>query len=321
MADAIQDRFRRLLLLVPFVLAHQGVPVADVCRRFGITRAQLVADLNLLFVCGLPGYGPGDLIDAYVDGGGVWIRMADYFHRPLRLTPAEGLLLYAGARALAAAGVADDALGRAIDRVGAALGPNVLQGVSVGLEEAVGLETIREALLRDRRIRIVYQARSTEQTTERKVDPWAVFLASGRWYLAGWCHRVEDERVFRVDRMQSVTLLDEEARAPDDVDLSRYGSPDFQSGGTRTVVLDVAPEAGWVVDHYPIASKEPVGDGWVRIRLHAGGTAWLERLLLSLGRRARVVEPGDLAARVRELACRLAARYEVPPDGSAPPAA
>ena len=317
MAEAIQERFRRLLLLVPYVLAHQGAPVTEVCRRFGITRAQLMADLNLLFVCGLPGYGPGDLIDAYVDGDGVWIRMAEYFHRPLRLTPGEGLLLYAGARALAAAGVADDALGRAIDRVRAALGPNVLEGVSVGLEEAAGIETIREALLRDRRIRIVYQARSTEETTERTVDPWAVFLASGRWYLAGWCHKVDDERVFRVDRMRSVTLLDEEARAPDDIDLSRYGSPDFspaEGEGVPAVVLDIAPEAGWVVDHYPIASKEQLKDGWVRIRLHAGGTAWLERLLLSLGKRARVVEPEDLGARVRELACRLAARYALPAE-------
>jgi proteasome accessory factor C len=315
-AESIQERFRRLLLLVPFVLARQGVAVPEVCRRFGITRAQLVADLDLLFVCGLPGYGPGDLIDAYVDGDGVWIRMAEYFHRPLRLTPAEGLLLFAGARALAAAGVADDALGRAIERLGEALGPHVLEGVAVGLEEAAGLETIREALLRDRRIRIVYQARSTERTTDRAVDPWAVFLASGRWYLAGWCHKVDDERVFRVDRMQSVTLLDEEAKAPADVDLSRYANLHIQGEDVRAVVLEVAPEAGWVVEHYQIASKEPVGGGWVRIRLNAGGTAWLERLLLSLGTRARVVEPEDLAVRVRELACRLAARYREGGSGS-----
>jgi proteasome accessory factor C len=314
-AEPVQERFRRLLLLVPFVLARQGVPVAEVCQRFGITKAQLMGDLNLLFVCGLPGYGPGDLIDAYVDGDEVWIRTAEYFHRPLRLTPTEGLLLYAGAQALAAAGVADDALGRAIDRVRAALGPNVADGVSVGLEEAAGLETIREAIQHERRIHIVYQARSTEQTTERAVDPWAVFLASGRWYLAGWCHNVSDERVFRVDRMQSVTILDEQARIPDDVNLSRYAAPDFAGDGVRAVVLDIAPEAGWVVDQYPIASKEGIGDGWVRIRLNAGGTAWLERLLLSLGARARVVEPEDLKVRVRELACRLAARYAVAGEG------
>jgi proteasome accessory factor C len=312
-AEPVHDRFRRLLLLVPFVLARQGVPVTEVCERFGITRSQLMADLNLLLVCGLPGYGPGDLIDAFVDGDEVWIRTAEYFHRPLRLTPAEGLLLYAGAQALAAAGVADDALGRAIERVRAALGPNVLDGVSVGLEEAAGLETIREAIQRGRRIRIVYQARSTERTTERAVDPWAVFLASGRWYLAGWCHNVADERVFRVDRMQSVVILDERAQVPDDVDLTRLASPAFDGEGVQAVVLEVAPEARWVVDHYPITAKEQIGQGWVRVRLRAGGTAWLERLVLSLGARARVVEPQDLKVRVHELACRLASRYGTSP--------
>lgn len=318
--ESVQERFRRLLLLVPFVLAREGVPVAELCRRFGITRAQLMADLNLLLVCGLPGYGPGDLIDAYVDGDEVSIRTADPFHRPLRLTPTEGLLLYAGAQALAAAGVADDALGRAIERLRTALGPNVLDAVSVGFEESAGLETIRQAIQHGRRIRIVYQARSTEQTTDRSVDPWAVFLASGRWYLAGWCHNVADERVFRVDRMQSVEILDDPARIPGDVDLTRYGTPSFEGEGVQEVVLEVAPEARWVAGHYPIASKEEIGQGWTRIRLQAGGTAWLERLVLSLGARARVAGPPDLAARVRDLACRLAARYAEPsPPGPAGP--
>ncbi|HEY8201930.1 MAG TPA: WYL domain-containing protein, partial [Actinomycetota bacterium] len=67
------------------------------------------------------------------------------------------------------------------------------------------------------------------------------------------------------------------------------------------------------VDHYPITAKEQIGQGWVRVRLRAGGTAWLERLVLSLGARARVVEPQDLKVRVHELACRLASRYGTSP--------
>ena len=107
MAESLEERFRRLLTMVPYMVKHPGVSVSDVRKRFGITRSQLVADLNLLFVCGLPGYGPGDLIEAFVDGSRAWIRLADYFSRPLRLTAAEGLLLYSGARALSAAGAGD----------------------------------------------------------------------------------------------------------------------------------------------------------------------------------------------------------------------
>ncbi|TMK44628.1 MAG: WYL domain-containing protein, partial [Actinobacteria bacterium] len=104
MAESLEERFRRLLTMVPYIVKHPGVSVRDIRSRFGITRSQLVADLNLLFVCGLPGYGPGDLIEAFVDGSRVWIRLADYFARPLRLTAAEGLLLYSGARALSSSG-------------------------------------------------------------------------------------------------------------------------------------------------------------------------------------------------------------------------
>ena len=310
MAEPLEERFRRLLIMVPYVVRNPGVSVADVRKRFGITRSQLVADLNLLFVCGLPGYGPGDLIEAFVDGNRVWIRLADYFSRPLRLTAAEGLLLYAGARALAAAGAGDEALERAVRRLERALGPDVLSRVSVELEGAGELATVREALFLQRRLHLVYYAHSRDETTERDVDPWALFLSGGRWYLVGWCHRVSDERIFRLDRIRSVRLLDTPAEVPRDVDLSRYEALYVQGALDRAVTLDLAPQAAaWVAESYPLESREPLEDGWVRVHLTAGGTAWLEKLLVRLGGQARVVEPAELAERTRQLACRLAERY------------
>lgn len=310
MAETLEGRFRRLLLLVPYVIRNPGVEVKEVCRRFEIGRPQLMADLNLLFVCGLPGYGPGDLIEATVEGGRVWIRMADYFSRPLRLTAAEALLLYAGAKAMLAAGVGDEALERAIPRLETALGPDVLSRVRLELAGVEGLAAVREAITSRRRLHLVYHAHSRDETTERDVDPWALFLSGGWWYLLGWCHRVQDERVFRVDRMRQVTVLEAAATVPDDVDLSRYGSVYVEAPGATPVTLDLAPEAvGWVGERYPLESREPQEDGWVRVRLSAGGTAWLERLLVRLGTRARVVEPAVLGERVRDLACRLAQRY------------
>lgn len=308
--ESLEERFRRLLTMVPYLVRHPGVSVRDVRSRFGITRAQLVADLNLLFVCGLPGYGPGDLIEAFVDGSRVWIRLADYFSRPLRLTPAEGLLLYSGARALSAAGAGDAALDRAVQALEQALGPDVLSRVSVELEGAGELATVREALLAKRRLHLVYYAHSRDETTERDVDPWALFLSGGRWYLVGWCHRVDDERIFRLDRIRAVHLLDIPVDVPADVDLSKYESLYVQGALDAAVTLDLAPQAAaWVAESYPLESQEALDDGWIRVHLSAGGTAWLEKLLLRLGPQARVVSPPELAERTRALACRLAERY------------
>ena len=310
MAEPLEDRFRRLLTMVPFIVRSPGVRVSEVRQRFGISRSQLVADLNLLFVCGLPGYGPGDLMEAFVDGDRVWIRLADYFSRPLRLTPAEGLLLYAGARAMAAAGAGDAALERAVQQLELALGPEVVSRISVELEGGGELGVVREGLLTKRRLHLVYYAHSRDETTERDVDPWALFLSGGRWYLVGWCHRVGDERIFRLDRIRSVSLLEQAAAIPDDVDLTRYESLYVQRARDTLVVLDLAPQAAaWVRESYPLQASELLADGWVRVRLTAGGTAWLEKLLLRLGAQARVVEPAELAERTRQLACRLAERY------------
>lgn len=297
--------------MVPYVLKTSGASVSDVCKRFGIARSQLISDLNLLFMCGLPGYGPGDLIEAVIDGDNVTIRMADYFSRPLRLTPAEGLLLYSGAQAMEAAGAGTPSLRSATEHIRDALGAEALKRVAIGVEATPELETVRLALESRRRLRLVYQSASKDEVTERDVDPWAVFLSAGHWYLVGWCHLVTDERIFRVDRMKSVEMLADPAPVPEEVDLAKYESLYVQGPESVPVVLDISPEASWVMDYYPLVSQEEIDDGWMRITLSTGGTAWLERLILRLGQNARILEPRWLHDRVRELACRLLERYRV----------
>lgn len=309
MTDNLEERFRRLLLMVPYVIRSDGVPVKQVCERFGLKRSELVADLNLLFMCGLPGYGPGDLIEAYIDEGQVWIRMADYFSRPMRLTPAEGLLLYAGAQALAAVGGPDAALDRAVERLKEALSPGALERVNVGLEAPKELTVIKQALEDRYRLHLVYQSQSKDEVTERDVDPWALLLSEGRWYLVGYCHRVNDERIFRLDRMREVTQTAVKSEIPDDFDLSQYSSVYFESPQSTEVTLDLAPRANWVCDYYPLVSQDTLDDGWIRIKLKAGGMAWLERLLLRLGPEARVVEPEALKIRLKATASAMAERY------------
>lgn len=308
MAD-LEGRFRRLLLLVPYVLRNNGVSVKEISERFAISRSELAADLNLLFMCGLPGYGPGDLIEAYIDDGRVWIRMADYFSRPMRLTPAEGLMLYAGGQALAAVSGPDPALERAMEQLSKALAPGALERVSVGLEAPKELSVVKQALESRRRLQLVYQSQSKDEVTEREVDPWALLLSDGRWYLLGFCHRVGDERIFRVDRMRSVVAMDQAAPIPADFDLSRYDAVYFESDQAMSVTLEIDPRANWVCDYYPLTSQELLDDGWIRISLKAGGTAWLERLLLRLGPEARLIEPESLKQKLKATAASMARRY------------
>ena len=81
------QRLNRILAMLPWVIANPGATVNEVTERFGYNTSELLADLDLVFVCGLPGYGPGDLMSAYVEDDHVVVDMAEYFSRPLRLSP------------------------------------------------------------------------------------------------------------------------------------------------------------------------------------------------------------------------------------------
>ena len=61
--DTAADQVARLLALVPYLHQHDEVRVEAAAAHFGIEPDQLVADLRLLFLTGLPGGMPDDLID------------------------------------------------------------------------------------------------------------------------------------------------------------------------------------------------------------------------------------------------------------------
>ena len=110
-------RLNRILAMLPWVIGNAGASVGDVCERFGYSRQELAADLDLVFVCGLPGYGPGDLMVAYIDEDEVVVELADYFANPVRLTSPKALGLLAAGMALVSTGQAPPALQSAVTKL------------------------------------------------------------------------------------------------------------------------------------------------------------------------------------------------------------
>lgn len=302
------DRLQRLLALIPWVAGRDGPRVDEVCARFGCTEAELVEDLELLFLCGLHPYTPDVLIDVDIADGRVWIRYADYFSRPLRLTPAEGLALLAAGRTVLAASGGDDGgpLARGLAKLAAVMGVDPDEAVEIELgpvaESVVG--TLRSAVAAHRQVDIDYYSFGRDERATRTIDPYAVFSAGGQWYVSAYCHRVEDERLFRVDRISSATLRDsgfDPPATPPELSAYRAGPQD------RRVTLELEPAARWVVEQYPVEKVEALDGGRLRVTLAASHAAWLERLLLRLGDRGKVVDgDGEVAYRA---ARRLLARY------------
>jgi proteasome accessory factor C len=313
------EQLPRLLALVPYLLARPGVPFATAAADFGVTEERLRKDLNLLWLCGLPGHYPGDLIEIEFEGDTITLSDAQGVDRPLRLTVDEALALIVALRTLAETpGLAEpEPVLRALAKVEAAAGsaaaPAERVEVSlVGADAGGGgvLPAVREALESKRALFLRYWTAGRDETTERTVDPLRLITADGQAYLEAWCRLAEGVRMFHLGRVQEVRVLDEPADPPADVPSRDLSQGLFQPGESDMVVtLALEPGAAWVSDYYPVDSLEDLGDGRQVVTLRTQGTAWVRRLALSLGSRGRILAPAELADQVRADAERALTAY------------
>ncbi|RFU20771.1 helix-turn-helix transcriptional regulator [Geodermatophilus marinus] len=312
------ERMTRLLTLVPYLTAHpEGVPLAEAARDFGVPERQLRRDLELLWMCGLPGYGPGDLIDLSFEGDRVRVTFTAGMVRPLRLTTDEAVALVVALRTLLELpGLAErEAVSRALAKVSAVAGHAGERVSPVALSvdaREQALAVVRDALERRRALHLHYYVPTRDERTERTVDPMRLLLVDGRWYLEAWSREVAGVRLFRLDRIDDVQVLDEPAApppqaAPRDVEAGLY-QPE---PGAPVVRLRLARWARWVAEYYPVEEVREVDDppGGLVVVLRTHDLAWARRLVASLGGAATVDAPAELARAVADDARAALDRY------------
>src|SRR5690606_19419042 len=215
MSQRTASRLTRILTMLPWVIANPGATIEEVSERFGYQSFDdLAKDLNMVFVCGLPGYGPGELMVAYIEDDEVVVDAADYFGRAPRLTPTEALSMLAAGMAILSTGQGTPALESAVDKLAATVAPDS-DGLAVDVTAEPDLVgPLRDAAASRRVVDITYTSLGRGTTTERAVEPWAVFASLGNWYVKGYCRLAEDERIFRVDRIRRLEVTDEEFAPP-----------------------------------------------------------------------------------------------------------
>lgn len=307
MSDRTASRLTRILAMLPWVIEHPGATVDEVCERFGYTRKELIKDLDLVFVCGLPGYGPGDLMVAYVEEDQVIVDTADYFARAPRLTAAEGLALLASGMTVMATGQGTDVLASAVDKLANALVPDGYEILTVDLSAEHDLaDRLRVAAAEGRVVEIVYTTLSRGDTTTRKIEPWTVFTSLGNWYVSAYCRASEAERIFRLDRIQRVTETDERfdpPASPPEPEVRYTPSED-----DVTAVIRLQPPAFWVSDYYPVEIiAEDAESRTVRFSAYDASVA--AQLLIRLGADASLLEGAEVRAAVDGLRARMLRRY------------
>lgn len=284
------ERLRRLLALIPWLASHPGAAIEEICRRFEIDPDQLRADLEVIWMVGLPPYTPDQLIDVIIEDDRVWLHLGDFFASPLRLTADQALALVAAGNSLVATPGSEPGgpLERGLAKLAASLGvqPDEAMDIHLGDATAETLAELRSAVGERRRLEIDYYSYGRDELTTRRIDPQQVFADQGQWYVSGWCHRADGERLFRVDRIRAVRPTGEQFDARPGSAGDGFG---FDPAGV-TVRLELGPAVRWVVDQYPTVAVEERADDRAVATLAVSARPWLERLLLRLGRDARVIE-------------------------------
>jgi len=291
----VARRMERLLAIVPYVIRHPGSTLEDLGRLFDVDHRSLIRDLNLLFMTGLPPYDPGNLIEVDIEDGRVWIGMADYFGRPVRLTQAEALALYLkgtvflGAQGLAEAEALRSALDKLKEHLGGTLGE--LQ-IEAGEGKPSGpLDAVRGAVERREALEVDYYSASRDEVATRRIDPEHVFSALGNWYAVAWDHLREEERLFRIDRIREARRTGEgfEPRG-----LPGPGRPLYTPTDRDVAVrLRLGPRARWVAEYYEV-EDERERDGDLEVTLPTPDLAWVAKLVLRVGSEVEVLDPPEL---------------------------
>ncbi len=315
------ERLRRLLALVPYVAARRVVGLAETAATFGMTERELIDDLNLAWCVELRAPEPYCPIDLSYEDGEISISQAESIARPLRLAADEASALLVALRVLAeAASFGEeqngDAVARLIAKIEGAAGAVGAASSQVAIQidhpNARGMTaTLNGALSAGKRVHLRHYVQHRDEATERDVDPMRLLVVEGRTYLEGWCRRAEGVRLFRLDRVLSVDVLDVPAEVPESAEPRDVDAGLFTASPSDVLVeLELGPAARWVAEYYPCESETELADGRLRIGLRTPDTTWLRGLALRLGEDARVVSPAALADEVRSAAAAALAQYE-----------
>jgi predicted DNA-binding transcriptional regulator YafY len=305
------ERLRRLLALVPYVVARKSVGLAETATTFGMTERELVDDLNLVWCVELRSPDPYCPIDLSYEGGEITVMAAETIGRPLRLAIDEASALLVALRMLSEVPGDKSALTRVIGKLEAAAGEAAAPSNSVAVLDVPDVsDDIRAAFESGKRLHLSYYVYSRDEATERDVDPMRLLAVEGRTYLEGWCRRAEGVRLFRLDRVLDVRVLDMDASVPEDAEPRDVDQGLFRpSTSDHVVTLELAPAARWVSEYFPCESVTELGEGRLRVSLRTPDTGMIRRLALRLGEDGRVISPQALADDVRADAMAALALY------------
>jgi len=294
------ERTARLLDLVPYINSHQGISLKELAQVFKVTQAQMTDDLTTLWMCGLPGYTPLELMDLDFESGFVTIHNAETLSKPRSISFDEGVALVLGLDLLRSTISADrgdllmkiDELSRRLSDLinlpsALSAASDVNQDVSAAILEAIrtrsGLEIVYHSLYRD-------------ETSTRTILPIEIVESDGQRYLSSFCHTSSDFRQFRIDRIQSAKMQTVAQEIPK---ISNQAA-----GLTSTIkVLTPTRDIAERFKHNELSVNS-------EFNFESFSLQWIERSIMASGGSVSLLAPAEIRQSISVMAQSMLDRYK-----------
>ena len=294
------ERTSRLLDLVPYINTHQGISLVDLAKVFEVSTDQMISDLTTLWMCGLPGYTPLELMDLDFESGYVTIRNAPTLARPRSITHEEGVALVLGLDVLRS-GISSEridlieAIASLSQRIARLVNLPLALSASSNISQEV-TTSVKDAIAHRSGLQISYHSLYKDEISSRVVLPLEILEGQGYLYLHAYCFTALDFRHFRIDRIQSAHSVEVEK---------------------PSTALPVNPEKiGFSVK--VVRPTRDVAERFEESNLEAGtvfkGSSfsqhWIARSILASGGAVELLSPEEIRSELAKRAELILNRYE-----------
>ena len=303
MVDNAANRALRTMDLIPYILENPGVSIGKLAKQFSVTEKQIESDLQLVFMCGLPGYTPYELIDLIFEDGVVSIIDPQVLDKPRRFTKSELVVIALGLQLLGELSTSDSTrlskiklLSNKITQLG---GSNSII-FAPSSSKSPFVEVISKAITNKKGLTIQYQSLVKDEVSIRTVFPHNLYFMNGNLYLSAMDLAAKADRVFKVELIKTCEVGD---------DISSEVVNDNNS--TLEVVLDVQKTyKNFIERNSSIITAVEEQKNCFRVHLKLSNLEWLKRSILSNSPGIKVISPSLLAQEVAALATSLLASYQ-----------
>lgn len=302
MSDTAAVRALRTMDLIPYILEHPGISINQLSKNFAVTEKEIEKDLQLAFMCGLPGYTPYELIDLTYEDGVVSIIDPQVLNKPRSFSSNERVVIALGLEILKNINSSNDDNLKKIENLSKKF-MDEESGDSVMIVEQnltfPFLNIINQAVFETRVIVFDYQSISKDVLSNRKVAPYKLFLQNGNLYLSGYDYHAQSDRIFKADQIVNCAIGDQ-------ANLGQANSP--QKEETVELIVDLKA-VNFIERNSTIIIDQKMRNDQLHVKLKVSNFDWLKRAILSNAPSIKVISPQSLASEVEQMASDLISAY------------